>query len=595
MAKEQPTLRDSVRQDMKTTTTLPFSFKQFVAGMGVAVSRASRNTWNKISDVPDELRNGFSKISGTIQSSTTEIMGSALNSMLNDMKSLAGGIKDITTGTFKKMFSFFSSDTEEDQLDEEKKQTRTLGGIFKIFKKWHIRDMLKGKEKPKGDSGGFFTPLVVLGLALGALTGGIAATIGGAIKYFTIPFEVTFKALRGLVILFKESLIFKKVSELFKSIKSFLGGWVDDALIGIKNFFGKFKLFAGFFKGFGMAFKGIISKIPFIGWFITGIFAVIDFFTGFFGEEGSFFEKIKAGVISMAKGFFDPILQFVGWISDWVMSLFGVETDTGKYLIEKFSGLLNFFFDIFTVHLPNVIGKIWDAIISIKDWVMNFPIKDKLSEMWENVQTAAENLIDSIKKWILSLIPSFDSLKEMLPSIDSISEMWENIQSAAENLIDSIKKWILSLIPSFDSLKEMLPSIDSIKESVLGTKDRVVDKASSLWESTKERAAGLLGKSVGLASETVSDLDAANKSNEMLNKSELVKILQKIEENDRKEAKRREEESRKDRATGNQQVNVSSITNNRGSQGGGTFTEAPDEIENFGIIFMNKTTLGGTF
>lgn len=49
------------------------------------------------------------------------------------------------------------------------------------------------------------------------------------------------------------------------------------------------------------------------------------------------------------------------------MSLFGVETDTGKYLIEKFSGLLNFFFDIFTVHLPNVIGKIWDAIISIKD------------------------------------------------------------------------------------------------------------------------------------------------------------------------------------------------------------------------------------
>lgn len=552
MAKEQPTLRDSVRQDMKTTTTLPFSFKQFVAGMGAAVSRASRNTWNKISDVPDELRNGFSKISGTIQSSTTEIMGSALNSMLNDMKSLAMGIKDITTGTFKKMFSFFSSDTEEDQLDEEKKQTRTLGGIFKIFKKWHIRDMLKGKEKTDGE-GGFFTPLVILGLALGAITGGIAASIGGVIKYFTIPFEVTLKALSGVTTLLKESVLFRKIGELFGTLRTMLGGWVDNALISISNFFSKFKIFAGMFKGFGIGFMKVFSKIPVIGWFLTGVMAVIDFFTGFFGEEGSFFEKLKAGVISMSTGFFNPVLQFVGWISDWVMNLFGVKTDTGKYLIEKFSGFLNFFFDIFTVHLPNILGNIWESIISIKDWIVNFPIKDKFSEMWEN------------------------------------------IQSAAENLIDSIKKWVLSLIPSFDSLKEMLPTMDSIKEAVLGTKDKVVEGATSIWDKTKQSVGGLFGKNVDSPAAAVSDLDAANKANEILNKSELVKILQKIEENDRKEAKKREEESRKDKSSGNQQVNVSSITNNRGGQGGGTFIEAPDEIENFGIVFMNKTTLGGTF
>jgi phage-related protein len=128
------TLRDNVRRDLQDSTRIPFSFKKFVQGIGEAVSNASRNAYDRITDVPDELRNGFSKVSSTIQSSTTEIMGSALNSMLNDIKSLASGVKDIAVGTFSKLFSFFGSDVEEDQLDQEKKQTKTLGNIFKIFK-----------------------------------------------------------------------------------------------------------------------------------------------------------------------------------------------------------------------------------------------------------------------------------------------------------------------------------------------------------------------------------------------------------------------------------------------------------------------------
>ena len=549
MANES-TVRDNIRRDLKESTTLPFSFKQFVSGMASSISRASRNTWDKISDVPDELRNGFSKISGTIQSSTTEIMGSALNNMLNDIKSLASGIKDITVGTFSKLFSFFGSDEDDEQLDQEKKQTKTLGNIFKIFKSWNTRDLLKWKKKDSSEDGGIFTPLAILGLALGAIVGGVAASIGGVIKYFTIPFEATLKALSGITTMLRESVLFKKIVDFFGKIRAFFGGWVDNALLTITNFFGKFKIFAGFFKGFGIGFMKVFSKVPVIGWFITGVMAVIDFFEGFFGKDGSFFEKLKAGIINMTTGFFNPIFEFVGWITDWVLGLFGIEADTGKYLKDKFSLFLNGFFDFFTVFLPGIVGKVWDQIVSLKDWVINYPIKDKLNEMWENVKTAAENLVDSIKKWVMSLIPTFDNLKQMLPTRDSI------------------------------------------KESVIGVKDKAINKVSSWWDSAKESASNLLGKSTESPSATVSDLDASSRSKELAKDNEMIKSLARMEERAKQEAKKREEEARKEKPV-NQQVNVSSIQNVRGSGSSGGFVEAPDEIENFGIVFMNKTTLGG--
>jgi hypothetical protein len=72
----------------------------------------------------------------------------------------------------------------------------------------------------------------------------------------------------------------------------------------------------------------------------------------------------------------------------------------------------------------------------------------------------------------------------------------------------------------------------------------------------------------------------------------MLKTLARMEERAKLDSKKREEEARKEKPV-NQQVNVSSIQNSRGNGGSGTFIEAPDEIENFGIVFMNKTTLGG--
>lgn len=544
---EQDNLRNNIRNDIRNTTTIPFSFKTFVSGVGLAISRAGTRTWDKLADMPDELRDGFSKVSSTIQSSTTEIMGSALNSMLGDIKSLASGIKDITTGTFKKLFSFFGSD-EDESLDEEKKQTKTLGNIFKIFKKWSIRDMFKAKEK-KADDGGFFTPLAILGLALGAITGGIAASIGGVIEYFLIPFKVVLNSLRGVTTLLKESSIGKLFVDFFGKVRTFFGGWIDDAVISITNFFSKFKIFAGFFKGFGVGFMKLFSKIPVIGWFITGVMAVIDFFTGFFGTEGSFFEKIKAGVLKMTTGFFDPVFEFVGWITDWVLGLFGIDSNVGQTLKTGFSDLLNFIFDIFTTHIPNIFGSVWNSIVEIKDWVLNYPIKDKFLEAWE---------------WI---------------------------KTSTDNLVESIKTWLVNLIPSFDDIKEMLPSFDSIKNSIIGARANIREVAGNALDSAGEYVGSIFSKGDASPSVAVNDLDSSNKAKEISNNKELVKAIHKNSEQMIKESKKRDEE-KKDVV--NQQVNVSSVQNSRGSSGG-SFIEAPDEIENFGIVFMNKTTLGGTF
>jgi hypothetical protein len=98
----------------------------------------------------------------------------------------------------------------------------------------------------------------------------------------------------------------------------------------------------------------LFSKIPVIGWFITGVMAVIDFFEGFFGKEGSFFEKMQAGITNMVTGFFDPIFEFVGWI----LSLFGIEGDTANTLKTAFKGFIDSFFNIFTVHLPNILSNV---------------------------------------------------------------------------------------------------------------------------------------------------------------------------------------------------------------------------------------------
>ena len=162
----------------------------------------------------------------------------------------------------------------------------------------------------------------------------------------------------------------------------------------------------------------------------------------------------------------------------------------------------------------------------------------------------------------------------------------------ADNLITSIKNWILSLIPSWDSIKEMLPTRESIKENIVGAKDKAVEATKSLWDDTKGWVSNIFQKDVDSPASTVNELDSSNKARELARDTAMLKTLARMEEQTKQEARKREEAAKKEKPV-NQQVNVSSVQNSRGGAGSGTFIEAPDEIENFGMIFLNKTTLGG--
>lgn len=64
-------------------------------GFVKAISGSIREAFDNI---PDQMRSGFDRVSSTVAQNTSEIMGSALNSMINDVKNLASGAKDMLMG-----------------------------------------------------------------------------------------------------------------------------------------------------------------------------------------------------------------------------------------------------------------------------------------------------------------------------------------------------------------------------------------------------------------------------------------------------------------------------------------------------------------
>jgi hypothetical protein len=46
---------------------------------------------------------------------------------------------------------------------------------------------------------------------------------------------------------------------------------------------------------------------------------IIDFFRGFKSESGGLLDKIKAGLIEVIMGFFDPVFRVFGWLADKIL------------------------------------------------------------------------------------------------------------------------------------------------------------------------------------------------------------------------------------------------------------------------------------
>jgi hypothetical protein len=78
--------------------------------------------------ISSEVSEGFNTVSSTVASNTKEIMGDALGSLVDDIKSISIGTLNVLKGGAKSIFGV-GKDTDEKQLDETEKQTGILKDI----------------------------------------------------------------------------------------------------------------------------------------------------------------------------------------------------------------------------------------------------------------------------------------------------------------------------------------------------------------------------------------------------------------------------------------------------------------------------------
>lgn len=527
--------RDDIAQDLKKE------------GFVKAISGSIREAF---SNIPDQMRSGFDKVSGTVASNTSEIMGSALNSLVGDIKNLASGTKDMLVGGWD---ALFGGDTyEEESLQEEKEQTGLLKNILHFFVSKDKLDKARAKitKVKDGIFDGLGGAMLLAGTLVGGAVGLIMLPLMGILKSFLIPFEVVGSALLKLAGLGKwlgaQVLV---VWEFFKSTKIFgyFKGMIDAAKLNfftpIANFFSKIiglgksilgffsqipilgKFFAGFAKGFGTIMKGV----PVLGWAITAIMGVIDFFTAFNNTQGTMYEKIKAGVTGILTGFFDPVFGLFGWIADKVLNIFGIDVEggVGAKLKEGFSSIISSFF-------------------SLNETIVTF-FTETISNLFSSIKTAISNT------W------------EKLTNGDFIDSIIDRLTSFAENIFEFVK----SLVPDFGSIRDNL--FEKAKEYL---PDWVIDKMKN--EKTIPIAA---------ANEEKQRAENAKAKETYESTKKLVDEMQKT--------RKAVENQNTAQSAGNLLVQQNN-NNTQRAQRPTEFREAPDEIENFGMVFMNKSTLGGS-
>lgn len=181
--------------------------------------------------------------------------------------------------------------------------------------------------------------------------------------------------------------VFKKVGSFFKSVFGV-----------ISKVFGFFTKIPGLKNILRLA-KGI----PVIGWFITFITMIIDFFKGFINTEGDLFDKLAGGFSGIWNGLVDTIIglpaKLVAWIIDKIGALFGF--DIGTDWVDDY---VNWFKDIGRSVFETVFGwarKVYDFFLGddekeaeptepgffdkliyffthfgeiIKDWILNIDV-----------------------------------------------------------------------------------------------------------------------------------------------------------------------------------------------------------------------------
>lgn len=142
--------------------------------------------------IPEEVKNGFGKISSTVGSNVSSVLGSGINNLFSDVKNLMSGARDIFMGGFKKISGLFGVGEEDDDLSRFESKVLKFLNTFDRRQRREERDRARPTPS-RPDDDGLLMPLVLAGAFIGIIAGGIISLIGGIGKSFLIPFEIAYK------------------------------------------------------------------------------------------------------------------------------------------------------------------------------------------------------------------------------------------------------------------------------------------------------------------------------------------------------------------------------------------------------------------
>lgn len=342
------------------------------------------------------LQSGFDKFKGVLQDSFGPVF-----ELWDTGMSVFHGIKDSISGVFHFLQTIpvvfgtffdglFGNKTEEDQLDESKKQTGIFQSLLNYFERIEKRDLARpDADKDKGIFLQFLSAIVfTIGTALGTVLGSIVIQFDVFYKIFIKPMVWFTKKIKGLKFwdsiktFFKRFTIFTKlfdrlsdffnnttktfirITKLDKMVKPIVdltkkvGGWfgkVGNMFKGMLNVFKGTGAIAKTLGVIGNFLKPLISGLKFgmkvFGWPLTILLGVIDFFKAFSSTHGDTEDKIKAGLLGVVGGLIELPVKLLGWIADWMLGLFGVQIEggAGQEIMDRIQNLTTELID-FVMH-----------------------------------------------------------------------------------------------------------------------------------------------------------------------------------------------------------------------------------------------------
>lgn len=399
--------------------------------------------------------------------------------------------KLLTTSSLKIAGLFKKKNKNEDDIDNTQtailKQIREL--LFKglKFNEEERKRLLREKPENKNKKEGSFIK-TILGIG--------ASLVISTIKKIKSAIEVIWASIKGLSNLFK----FK-----FPKPSSFFGKFFNK----IKTFFHKI---SSVFSKIGSLFKPLdaISKfskflrpvlafakgIPIIGWVITGITSVIDFFKGFASTEGSFFDKIIGGF----KGLFDGLgdiflklpLNLLEWVGKKVAGIFGLKMPEG-------------WSDKTYEFIKNIGHELLDWLVTPFKDIWDFFFGDKKEE----TNKEDKSLLDSFKDFFVNFGSYVNNWIKKNPVAKGANYLWEKI--TGKPLFDSgeskesnepkLQKNDKPIIEKDDKISATLGSLETMKENKREEREKKNEEEISLLKDVSEGISGLTDKiSAGLSS-----------------------------------------------------------------------------------------------